>query len=228
MGDSTHGLGSQVVKTTLERSKSGPGQGRPRPFACSLLTGQKLPVEATFRWVPAVKPRLPAPDDVRVGTVRDDASVDELNDAVAALRETRVVGDDQERRPTDFVDIAHQVEHDVGVLGVEVAARLVCEHKRGIHRQRTGDGDALLLATGNVGGLVVSPRRKGYPVEQRGSNLTHLRIDVAASGKHGHHHILERRERRQQVVILENESDRTAAQPCNFASRSAHQRLARR
>jgi hypothetical protein len=39
--------------------------------------------------VPAVKPQLPTPDDVRVGTVRDDASVDELDDAVAALRETR-------------------------------------------------------------------------------------------------------------------------------------------
>ena len=54
-------------------------------------------------------------------------------------------GDDDGRAPG--VDLAEQ-PHDLdGEVGVEVPGRLVGEQERGLVDDRTGDGDALLLAT---------------------------------------------------------------------------------
>ena len=71
-----------------------------------------------------------------------------------------VVGDEDDRaaRP---VELAEQLE-DLAARGlVEVAGRLVGEDERGVGDEGAGDGDALLLAAGELGRLVGRPGRRG-------------------------------------------------------------------
>ena len=44
--------------------------------------------------------------------------------------------------------LAQHLQHKLAVRGVERAGRLVGEHHRRTHEQRTAQGDALLFATG--------------------------------------------------------------------------------
>jgi hypothetical protein len=62
--------------------------------------------------------------------VGDDAAVDQFDDAVAAGRQARVVGDDQEGGALAAVEFAEQGEDVVGRVGIEVAGRLVGEDQR--------------------------------------------------------------------------------------------------
>ena len=65
-----------------------------------------------------------------------------------------VVGDEHDR-PAGGVELVEQ-GHDVGAgVAVEVAGRLVGEDERGLGDERPGDRDALLLAAGQLGRLVV-------------------------------------------------------------------------
>ena len=51
--------------------------------------------------------------------------------------------------------IGHNFQHFIDHLGIERRGRLVEEHDLGLHRQRAGDGDALLLAAGEIGRIDV-------------------------------------------------------------------------
>ena len=64
-------------------------------------------------------------------------------------------------------EAAHHVQHVADQLGVEGGGGLVEEHQLGLHRQRPGDGDALLLAAGELGGVVCSA---GPPSPTRSSS----------------------------------------------------------
>ena len=57
-------------------------------------------------------------------------------------------------------------EHLAGELGVERRGRLVEEHDVGLHRQRPGDGDALLLAAGEPDGVLAGLVGQADPVEE--------------------------------------------------------------
>ena len=50
------------------------------------------------------------------------------------------------------------LQHRVGVLRVQVAGGLVRKNDSGARDQRTGNGDALLLAAGQFAGPAVQPR----------------------------------------------------------------------
>ena len=93
-----------------------------------------------------------------------------LLDDVAAVHEDHAVGDlageghlvgDDEHRHALAGQPAHDREDVTDELGVEGRGRLVEEHELGVHRQRPGDGDALLLTAGELGregvGLVGQP-----------------------------------------------------------------------
>ena len=49
-------------------------------------------------------------------------------------------------------EVPHHVQHLADELGVERGGRLVEQHELRVHRQRPGDGDALLLAAGELRG----------------------------------------------------------------------------
>ena len=65
----------------------------------------------------------------------------------------------------------HEAEDLGAAPGVEVAGGLVAEHDRRAADQRPGDGDALLLAARQLGGLVAQPvaeaDRADHVVEER-------------------------------------------------------------
>ena len=55
------------------------------------------------------------------------------------------------------VSSCHDVEHLADHLGIERGGRLVVEHQRGLHGERAGDGDALLLPAGQFVGIGSRP-----------------------------------------------------------------------
>src|ERR687883_1530576 len=83
---------------------------------------------------------------VRLLGVVDDLAVGEDEQPVGVGGGGRVVRDHDDRLAELVDGAAQQVEDLAGGLGVEVAGRLVGEDDGGLARQRTGDGDALLLA----------------------------------------------------------------------------------
>ena len=87
----------------------------------------------------------------------DDLAVGEEHRTVGVRRGHRVVGDHHDR----LAELAHGLTHEVEDLGaragVEVAGGLVGEDDLGPAGERPGDGDALLLATRELG----RPVRRG-------------------------------------------------------------------
>src|SRR5215216_3545664 len=85
------------------------------------------------------------------GALLDDVAVVDEDDPVADLaREPHLVGHDGHRHAVAR-EIAHDVEHLPDHLRVERGRGLVEQHEFGVHGQRAGDRDALLLAAGEVG-----------------------------------------------------------------------------
>src|ERR1700761_4716916 len=77
---------------------------------------------------------------------RDGSALGERNDAVAALGQRRVMGDEQQRRAALGMQREEQIDHLLAGLAIEIAGRLVGQKERGLRRESTRDGDALLLA----------------------------------------------------------------------------------
>ena len=78
-----------------------------------------------------------------------------------------VVGDEDDRAAR-AVELAEELEHLAARGLVEVAGRLVGEDQGRVGDQRAGDGDALLLAAGQLGRLVVDAVAEAEPLERRG------------------------------------------------------------
>ena len=75
-------------------------------------------------------------------------------------------------------EVDHHVEHLLDHLRVERGGRLVEEHHLGVHRERPGDRDALLLAAGELGGVLRGLVADADPVEQLPAAL--LRVGLAS------------------------------------------------
>ncbi len=76
-----------------------------------------------------------------------------------------LVGHHQHGAPL-FGQLAHQTEYFSHQLGVERRGGFVKQHDFGLHRQGTGNGRPLLLAAGEVAGIVVAALPQADPVEQ--------------------------------------------------------------
>jgi len=135
---------------------------------------------------------------------RDDLAVAHVNDAVSVLGGFGIVRDHHDGLAEFFVGLAQHVEDNRGILGIEVAGRLVGENDGGTIDERTRQGDALLLASGELVGAMVET---SGDAEQFGNLLQVCGIgsaeagdvgsdvDVALSGKRG-----------EKVEFLEDES----------------------
>ena len=62
--------------------------------------------------------------------------------------------------------VLHDLKHLANVLRVKCRGGFVEEHQLGLHGQGPGDGDALLLAAGEVLGVGVAPIAQANPVQQ--------------------------------------------------------------
>ena len=135
-----------------------------------------------------------------------------MQDAVGDLGGLGVVGDHEDGLVELAAGGAEHGEDGVGVLGVEVAGGLVGEDDGGAGDEGAGDGDALLLAAGELVGAVVEAaldvEQVGEVVEEDWSVLEGLAeggdvvgdLDVAHGGEGG-----------QEVEALEDEADLGAA-----------------
>ena len=119
--------------------------------------------------------------------------------------------DDGQRQPVAR-EIREQVEHAVGVLGVEVAGRLVAEEQARSAHEGARDRHALLLAARQARREEVRARREAHLFERSRRPLATAltrRRDVELA----EHDVLERGAMRQEVERLEDEADPPAAQP---------------
>ncbi len=71
-----------------------------------------------------------------------------------------VVGDEDRRRARRPEDALHLVAHLGAEIGVEVRERLVEQEERGRRSQRAGEGDALLLTSGELVGIATPEARE--------------------------------------------------------------------
>jgi hypothetical protein len=79
----------------------------------------------------------------------DDPGVHEDDPVRDLPGEAHLVGDDHHRHPLAG-EVAHDLEHLADELRIERGRRLVEQHHVRIHRERTRDRDALLLAARQV------------------------------------------------------------------------------
>ena len=77
--------------------------------------------------------------------------------AVAALRQREIVGDQHQRGAALRVPGEQELDDLAAGRLVEIAGRLVGDQDRRIRRERAGERDALLLAAGELGRIVVEP-----------------------------------------------------------------------
>jgi hypothetical protein len=70
-----------------------------------------------------------------------------------------------------FGQFDHDVQHFLDHLRVEGRGRLVEQHDLGLHAQRAGDGDALLLAAGELAGVLLRLLGDLHPVQDSASPM---------------------------------------------------------
>ena len=135
-----------------------------------------------------------------------DLAVAHVDDAVAVLRGLGIVRDHQHGLAEFLIREPQHAEHDVGVLGIQVARGLVGQHDGRLVDERARQSYALLLASGKLGGTM--PQTLGQ-AEKIGDAVEVRGIAVAVAGNFAaRSSILRTRvERRQQVEFLEDESD---------------------
>src|SRR5581483_7327650 len=129
------------------------------PMSPSMATTSALPAAMPTR-ESAVRPRwsfrwrrfrAASPPTPRIGLTSgqhglDEASVDEMHAAVAAVGRVAVVGDHDDGGAALGAAALQDVEHACAGLGVEVAGRFVGEHDEGVTHERPGDRHPLELA----------------------------------------------------------------------------------
>ena len=80
--------------------------------------------------------------------------VAEADDAGATLNHALVMSDEDERAPLG-VEIVKNAEDFLAGFAVKVARSFICKDDDGTVREGSGDGDTLLLATGEFHRLVI-------------------------------------------------------------------------
>src|SRR5947209_1266261 len=137
----------------------------------------------------------------------DDGAFVHVNDAIChSPRKRELVGDDQRRHaascqhPDGVEDLAHK-------LGVERRGRLVEQNDGGFHGDRAGDGNALLLAAGELVRALVEMLAEKYPLEMLAGAFPRQPLGQAAYLAQSDRHIVERAQMRKQIEALKDEAD---------------------
>ena len=75
------------------------------------------------------------------------------------------MSDDEQGQPVLLIELLEEPDDVAAGLAVEVAGRLVAEQDGGAVEQRPGDGDALLLAPGELAGTAIGDEVEPDPRE---------------------------------------------------------------
>jgi hypothetical protein len=114
-----------------------------------------------------------------------------------------VVGDDDEAIAEIAMEPQKQIDDLVAGVNVEISGGFIGEDQGGTVAQGARDGDALLLAAGELGGTVIEAGTKADLVEELGAA-----DGISLSGEAGREFdVLERGEFREEVIGLEDEAD---------------------
>ena len=109
----------------------------------------------------------------------------------------------------------HQLENAIRVSLVEVSGRFVGQKKGGIIHERPGDGNSLLLATGELSGGLFCPARQSYFIEPVLGGFQSAAQSLAANQQR-HRNIFRSSEVRQQVMPLPDKANGMIAIICQF------------
>ena len=140
----------------------------------------------------------------------DDPAVPQEHDPVGPGRVGGVVGH-QETRAARIAVGPQQPHDDLAVDGVECARRLVSEEDPAAPHDGSRDGDALLLAAGQVVRKAVGQVHEADPVKRlQGGDPRRATTDPIELQRQ--RHILGRRQPGQQVEVLEHVADRPATE----------------
>ena len=96
----------------------------------------------------------------------DDAAVAQRDRRVGALRQLRVVRDEDDGGLAAAVDVEQEIDDLVPGGGVEIPGRFVGEQDGGIVGEGASDGDTLLLAARELRRVMMSPRSQADLGEQ--------------------------------------------------------------
>ncbi len=144
-------------------------------------------------------------EPIGVNIVVDDLTVAKHDDASGESRDFDFVsdGDDRDSSGVEFGENPH---HFLGGVGVECAGGFVGEDEGGAVDDRAGDGDALLLAAGELVGFIVEPVAEADAIEGGGGAIaSFVGRDVAVDRRQ--HDVFEGAERGEQVELLEDEAE---------------------
>jgi len=121
---------------------------------------------------------------------------------------------------TQPVHLLEQQHQPLRLRAVQVPRRLVGQQQAGAVDDRTGDGDALLLAARQFRRTRIGPAREAHPAQHFGDIGPHLAL--GASGEPQRQgDIVEGRQMRQQPEILEHHADPPAQGRQDTAARTA-------
>ena len=89
-------------------------------------------------------------------TIPDNPAINQLNDAIAAARQTWIVRHDQERRVALAIEASEEREDPIRRLGIEISSRFIRQYERRILTQCPSDRDALRFSSGQVARTIVN------------------------------------------------------------------------
>ena len=135
------------------------GQG-----GAELACGEAAENDGGHRAISFIASRISA--DAEVGVLGDHEAVGEEQHAIGLGGRAGVVRDHHHGATEVAGRVAQELQHLGGRAGVEVARGLVGEHDGRLGDERPGDGDALLLTAGELGGPVAAPIGEADTVEQ--------------------------------------------------------------
>ena len=98
----------------------------------------------------------------------------------------------------------HDLEHLVDHLGVKSAGGLVKEHGTRVHGKGAGDGYALLLTAGDLGGHFLGLLGHAHALEQAHGATARLFSRETQHVGGGEHHVFQHGHVREQVELLED------------------------
>jgi hypothetical protein len=140
-----------------------------------------------------------------------DFAVVEGGDAIGVREDAVVVGDDEDGAFGAAGDLLKNFHDEEAVFGVESGGGFVADDEAGVVDEGAGDGDALLLATGELGGSLFGVFAEADLFEE-GAGFFFGEASGAALDQEGDGGVLDAVESGDEIELLEDETDGVGAE----------------